>query len=693
MATREVPLDMVRNIGFAAHIDAGKTTTTERVLFYAGRVHRVGEVDEGTATMDWMPQEQERGITITSAATTVEWRDHRFNIIDTPGHVDFTVEVERSLRILDGVITIFDAVGGVQPQSETVWRQANKYGVPRLVFINKMDRIGADFYRVLDNIRARLGVRAIPIQIPIGAEGDFRGIVDLVTMRAFYWEDEEGLEVREADIPEDLAERAAHGHDELVAAVAELESHSHHEEEYLKTGTLSAEHLQHGIRAATIAYKFVPVLCGASRRNKCVQPLMDAIVDYLPSPLDVPPLHAEHPKTHEVIEILAADDQPFVALAFKVMTDPYVGRLTYFRVYSGTVKSGQTVFNSTRKKRERINRLVRMHANRSEELEHAHTGDIVAAAGLAHARTGDTLATEDLPVLLESIHFPEPVISMKLEPKTKADGDKLAEALDRLAHEDPTFTMRNDQETGELLVSGMGELHLEVIVTRLLQEFKVAANMGRPLVAYRETVTAIARGESRYVKQTGGHGQYGHAILEVGPHSGDEFIFENKSSGNDVPKQFVRAVEKGVRNAMSTGPVAGYPLTHVKVTLTGGSWHDVDSSDLAFEIAGSQAFRDAVARARPVLLEPVMKLEVIVPEAHLGETIADLNKRRAEILETHPEPGHSRAILAQAPLAELFGYATVLRSLTQGRGTYTMEPALYVEVPKQLSETLVARAN
>jgi elongation factor G len=685
---RDFPLDKTRNIGIAAHIDAGKTTTTERVLFYTGKVHRMGEVDEGAATMDWMPQEQERGITITSAATTCCWRDHRINIIDTPGHVDFTVEVERSLRVLDGVVAIFCAVGGVQPQSETVWRQANKYRVPRIAYVNKMDRAGAGFHRVLHAMRQRLGCRAVAVQLPIGSEAEFEGVIDLIRMRALYYPDELGVTVAEREVPPQLMERAQRFREAMLEAAAESDEDLM--ERYVDGKELDPEQIRAGLRAGTLRYNMVPVLCGASLRNKAVQPLIDAIVDYLPSPLDVPEVQGLDPTSGLTVTRAASDTEPFAALAFKIRSDPYVGRLTYFRVYSGSLKKGQQVFNANQGRRERVGRILRMHANRREDLSEIFAGDIVAAVGLGNVTTGDTLCDERHPIVLESIHFPEPVISIAIEPRTQADRDRLTEALARLTGEDPTFRLRVDQDTGQTIVSGMGELHLEIIVDRLLREFNVAANVGRPQVAYREALTAPAEGEGRFVRQTGGRGQYGHVVLRVEPSAAGGVEFDNKIAAGAIPREFVPAIEQGVRGAMEGGVLAGYPITDIKVTLLGGSYHEVDSSDIAFEIAGSMAFRDAAARARPVLMEPVMKVEVVVAEDRLGDVIGDLNSRRADIVGMEPSVGGTQTIRALVPLAEMFGYATALRSLTQGRATYTMEPSHYQEVPAPIADQLLA---
>jgi elongation factor G len=684
---RDRALENLRNIGIMAHIDAGKTTTTERILFYTGRVHRLGEVHEGTATMDWMQQEQERGITITSAATTAFWRDHRINIIDTPGHVDFTVEVERSLRVLDGAIAVFAAKEGVEPQSETVWRQADRYGVPRIAYVNKMDAVGADFFAVVRQMEERLGARPVPVQLPIGNEDTFRGMVDLVRMKAVYYLDDLGTRSEETDIPEDMLEAAAEWREKLLEAAAEADDALM--ERYLEGEELQEEEIRQALRRGTVQNRITPVLCGSSYKNKGVQLLLDAVVDYLPSPLDIPPVKGTVPgREDEVIVRHASDDEPFSALAFKIMSDPYVGKLCFFRVYSGTLSAGSYIYNSTKGKKERIGRLLRMHANHREEIEGVRTGDIAAAVGLKDTTTGDTLCDENAPILLESMHFPDPVISVAIEPKTKADQDKMGISLSRLAEEDPTFRMHTDPETGQTIISGMGELHLEIIVDRLLREFKVAANVGRPQVAYKETITEPARAEGRYIRQTGGRGQYGHVWLELEPlPRGTGFQFENKIVGGVVPREYVPAVEAGVREAMEGGVVAGYPLVDLKVTLVDGSYHEVDSSEMAFKIAGSMALKSGAQKARPVLLEPVMKVEVVVPEEYMGDVIGDLNARRGHI-EGMEARGNAQVVRGFVPLAEMFGYATDLRSRTQGRGTYTMQFSHYQEVPKTIAEAV-----
>ncbi len=683
---RTYPLERVRNIGIMAHIDAGKTTTTERILFYTGRVHRMGEVHEGAATMDWMVQEQERGITITSAATTCFWRDVRVNIIDTPGHVDFTVEVERSLRVLDGAVAVFDAKGGVEPQSETVWRQADRYRVPRIAYVNKMDIVGADFFRTMDMMVERLGARPVAVQLPIGTEDQFRGIVDLVRMRALFYEDDLGQRVDERDIPEDLLELAQEHRHKLVEAAVEFDEE--YLERYLEGEEMSAEELVLGLRKGTVQSQITPVLCGSSYRNKGVQPLLDAIVDYLPSPLDVPPVQGTVPGSEEALTRLSSDDEPFAALAFKIMTDPYVGKLAFFRVYSGRLQAGSYVYNSTKGKRERIGRILQMHANHREEIQEVTAGDIAAAVGLRDTSTGDTLCLEDQPIVLEAMTFPEPVISVAIEPKTKADQDKMGASLAKLAEEDPTFRMHTDPESAQTIISGMGELHLEIIVDRLLREFKVAANVGKPQVAFRETLRREVEVEGRFVRQTGGHGQYGHIWLRISPlEPGGGFVFENKIVGGVVPKEYVPAVEAGVREAMETGVLAGYPVVDVKVQAFDGSYHEVDSSEMAFKIAGSMAFKDGARKAGPTLLEPIMKVEVTVPEEYMGDVIGDLNGRRGHI-EGLEARGNAQVIRGFVPLAEMFGYATDLRSRTQGRGVYTMQFDHYDEVPKNVAEEI-----
>ncbi len=688
---RDYPLERIRNIGISAHIDAGKTTTTERILFYTGRVHRMGEVHEGAATMDWMVQEQERGITITSAATTCHWRDHRINIIDTPGHVDFTVEVERSLRVLDGVVAIFCAKGGVEPQSETVWRQADRYRVPRIAFVNKMDIVGADFFRVLGMIKERLGANPVAVQIPIGAEDSFRGMVDLVTGRAIVYRDELGTEMERAEVPAEMAAQVSEYRERLLEAVAEVDDSLMLK--YLDGQEITPEEIRDALRRGTLAFKLVPVLCGAAYRNKGVQPLLDAVVDYLPSPLDVPPVQGTDPQTGDPAERRASDDEPFCALAFKIMSDPFVGKLTYLRVYSGVLQSGTYVLNARKGRKERVSRLLQMHANHRQEVEEARTGDIVAVVGLKETVTGDTLCEEARPIVLEAMQFPEPVISVAIEPKTQADQDKLGESLSRLAEEDPTFRVHTDQETGQTIISGMGELHLEIIVDRLMREFKVQANVGKPQVAYRETIRSSTRAEGKYIRQTGGRGQYGHVWLELEPlERGKGFEFLNKIVGGVVPKEYVPAIEAGVREAMENGVLAGYPVVDVRVTLYDGSYHEVDSSEMAFKIAASMGFKEGANRADPVLLEPIMKVEVVVPEDNMGDVMGDLQARRGRI-EGMELRGNLRAVQALVPLAEMFGYATDLRSRTQGRGTYTMQFERYEEVPRHVAEEIVSKAQ
>ena len=685
--TAQTSLDNIRNIGIIAHIDAGKTTTTERILFYTGRTHRLGEVDEGSATMDWMIQERERGITITSAATTCQWRGHSINIIDTPGHVDFTAEVERSLRVLDGTVVILSAVEGVQPQSETVWRQADRYGVPRIVFINKMDRTGADFYRTLGMMKDRLDAKAVPLQIPIGAEDGFEGVVDLVAMKAIVYADDLGTRSDETEIPANLKQLAEEHRGHLVEAAAELDDHL--TEKYLEGTPLTEDEILGAIRRGTIAAKINPVLCGTAFRNKGVQPLLDAVVNFLPSPLDVPPVEGQNPKS-DTKETRPADPKaPFCALAFKIVTDPYVGKLTYFRVYSGTLASGSYVYNATRDRRERVSRLLQMHANHREDIESVSAGNVVAAVGLKDTTTGDTLCDESKPIVLESIKFPEPVIAVAVEPKTRADEEKLSASLAKLAEEDPTFKVKFDPETAQTIISGMGELHLEIITDRLLREFKVEANVGRPQVAYRETIRRATKAEGRYIRQTGGRGQYGHCWLEVEPlprGTGIEFV--DKITGGRIPREYIPAVESGVREATESGVLAAYPVVDVRATLVDGSYHEVDSSEMAFKIAGSMAFKAAVQHSNPVLLEPVMKVEVTTPDQYMGDVIGDLSARRGRI-SAMEQRGGLRIVAAEVPLAEMFGYATQLRSNTQGRATYTMEFSHYEEVPNSIAETLV----
>jgi elongation factor G len=675
-----------------AHIDAGKTTTTERILYYTGRSYKIGEVHEGTATMDWMVQEQERGITITSAATTCFWKDCRVNIIDTPGHVDFTVEVERSLRVLDGAVAILDAVAGVEPQTETVWRQADKYRVPRIIYVNKMDRTGADFFRSVEMIRSRLGATPVVVQLPLGAEDGFRGLIDLIDEVALVWPEEDaklGQDYERVPIPAEYAAQVREYREHLVEALADVDESLM--ERYLEDARIPPEDLRAAVRASTLAMKHVPVICGASFKNKGVQPLLDAVVDYLPSPLDIPPMQGINPETREPEVRLAADTEPFTALAFKLMNDPFVGQLTFLRVYGGTLASGSHVYNSTQQKKERVGRLLRMHANKREEIESVGAGDIAAVVGLKFARTGDTLCDANRPIVLEAMDFPEPVISVAIEPKTKADDEKLSLSLGRLALEDPTFKVSSDTETGQTLISGMGELHLEIIVDRLLREFKVEANVGRPEVAYRETIRRKAEARGRFVRQTGGRGQYGDVEIEVEPaESGKGFVFENKIVGGSIPREYIPAVEKGMREASESGVLAGYPMVDVQVSLLDGSYHEVDSSEMAFKIAGSMAFKDAVKKAKPVLLEPIMQVEVVTPEEYMGAVHGDLASRRGRIASMEAR-GSSQVIRANVPLATMFGYATDLRSATQGRATYTMQFARYEEVPTSLAEEIMAK--
>ena len=689
---RTTPLDRYRNIGIMAHIDAGKTTTTERILYYTGRSYKLGEVHEGTATMDWMVQEQERGITITSAATTCFWRDCRINIIDTPGHVDFTVEVERSLRVLDGAVAILDAVSGVEPQTETVWRQADKYRVPRLVYVNKMDRIGADYYRCLDMLKDRLGAHPVPVQIPIGREDQYRGLVDLIEQVALVWDENDetlGKEYKKVGIPTDLLEQVKEYRERMIEALAEVDEHLL--EKYVASEPIGADEIRAAVRKGAIAMKLFPVICGASFKNKGVQPLLDAVIDYLPSPLDIPPMQGVHPETKAVEERKAADDQPFAALAFKIMSDQHVGQLVFLRVYSGTLEAGSGVYNSTKDKKERIGRLLRMHANKKEEVEAVAAGDIAAAIGLKLTTTGDTLCDPDRPIVLEAMTFPEPVIAVAIEPKTRADEEKLGVALSRLALEDPTFRVTSEEETAQTLIHGMGELHLEIIVDRLLREFKVEANVGKPQVAYRETVRKLAEAHGRYVRQTGGRGQYGDVYLEVEPNEpGQGFEFENKIVGGSIPREFIPAVEKGIREALDTGVLAGYPIVDVRVRLTDGSYHEVDSSEMAFKIAASMGFKEACRKAKAVLLEPVMAVEVVTPEEYMGAVVGDLNSRRGRIISMEAR-GSSQVIRANVPLALMFGYVTDLRSMTQGRATSTMQFARYEEVPAAVAEEIMAK--
>ncbi|NLM44485.1 MAG: elongation factor G [Clostridiales bacterium] len=686
---RQFPLENIRNIGIMAHIDAGKTTTTERILYYTGRTHKMGETHEGSATMDWMEQEQERGITITSAATTAQWKGHRINIIDTPGHVDFTVEVERSLRVLDGSVAVFCAKGGVEPQSETVWRQADKYNVPRLAYINKMDIMGADFFKVVDMIKERLKANAVPIQIPIGKESDFIGIIDLVTMKAEIYKDDMGVEIEEVDIPEEMMDLAHEYREKLIEAASDNDEELMMK--YLEGEEVSVEELKTAIRKGTLAVNMIPVLCGSSYKNKGVQLVLDAIVDYLPSPLDIPPVEGTNIEGSEKLIRKADDNEPFSALAFKIMVDPYVGKLVFFRVYSGKIESGSYIYNSTKGKRERLGRIVLMHANHREDVKEVHTGDIAAAVGLKDISTGDTLCLEDSPIILENMQFPEPVINVAIEPKTKAGQDKMAIALAKLAEEDPTFKTYTDNETGQTIIAGMGELHLEVLVDRMLREYKVEANIGKPQVAYKETIRRKVQAEGKFIRQSGGKGQYGHVWLEVEPKEpGTGFEFVNKIVGGVIPKEYIPAVQNGVEEAMINGILGGYNVIDVKVTLYDGSYHEVDSSEMAFKIAASMAFKEAMKKANPVLLEPIMKVEVTVPEEYMGDVIGDINSRRGKIEGMEARMG-AQVIKSYVPLAEMFGYATDLRSKTQGRGVYSMEMSHFEEIPKNIAEKVLAR--
>ena len=692
MSQRPYPLEDVRNIGIMAHIDAGKTTTTERILYYTGRTYKLGEVHEGAAVMDWMEQEQERGITITSAATTCQWRDAWINIIDTPGHVDFTVEVERSLRVLDGAVAVFDGVAGVEPQTETVWRQADKYEVPRISFINKMDRVGADFLAGVDSMKERLGANPVVIQLPIGSEAEFVGVVDLVRMKALVWKDEDlGANWDEIEIPDDLIAQAKEYQLYLMEAVAEIDDRLL--TRYIEEGFLGEEDLKEGIRIGTINLEFTPVLCGSAFKNKGVQPLLDAVVDYLPSPMDLPPLQGFKPgHEDETMERKPNDDEPFSAIAFKIMSDPYVGKLTYFRVYSGTVDKGDTVMNSTRGKKERFGRLLRMHAASQEDIDAVFTGDIVAAIGMKATRTGDTLCAIDSPIVLESMTFPEPVISVAIEPKTKSDQEKLGEALQRLSEEDPTFVVHSDEETGQTIIAGMGELHLDVLVDRMVREFHVGANVGRPQVAYRETIKkAVEKIDGKYIKQSGGRGQYGHAVINLEPAKpGEGFEFIDKIRGGRVPREYIPAVEKGIRDALESGVLAGYPLVDLRATLVDGSFHNVDSNEMSFRIAGSIALQEAARRAGIKLLEPVMEIEVVTPEDYMGDVIGDISSRRGKV-ESMDHRGNGRVVTALVPLSEMFGYATDLRSQTQGRAAFSMQFHSYQEVPSNIAEEIVKK--
>jgi len=688
---RLVPLEKVRNIGIMAHIDAGKTTTTERILFYTGRTHKIGEVHEGAATMDWMVQEQERGITITSAATTCQWKGHTINIIDTPGHVDFTVEVERSLRVLDGAVAVFCAKGGVEPQSETVWRQADKYGVPRIAYVNKMDIMGADFFNVIQMMKDRLGAKPVPIQLPIGKEDTFKGVVDLIRNEAIIYTDDLGTKAEETEIPEELKELAEEYRTNLIEAVAESDEELMMK--YLEGEEFTIEEIKAGLRKATIAGEIVPVCCGSSYKNKGVQPLLDAVVEFLPSPIDIPSVKGINPDSGEEDERHASDDEPLSALAFKIMADPFVGKLVFTRVYSGVLTAGTYVLNSTKGKKERIGRLVKMHANHREEVEEIRAGDIGAVVGLKDVTTGDTLCDPDKPIILEKMEFPEPVISVAIEPKTKAGQEKLALSLQKLAEEDPSFRTYTDQETGQTIIAGMGELHLEIIVDRLQREFKVECNVGKPQVAYKETIRKAVKAEGKFVRQSGGRGQYGHCWIELIPQErGKGYEFVNNIVGGVIPKEYIPAVDAGIQEAMTSGVVAGYPVIDCKVVLFDGSYHEVDSSEMAFKIAGSMAFKNAMQKADPVLLEPIMKVEVVVPEEYMGDVMGDINSRRGRIEGMEPRNG-AQVIRAYVPLAEMFGYATTLRSRTQGRGTYVMQFATYEEVPASIQAQIVGERN
>jgi elongation factor G len=690
-ATTAIPLERTRNIGIIAHIDAGKTTVTERILFYTKKIYKIGEVHEGAATMDWMEQEQERGITITAAATTCFWADHRINLIDTPGHVDFTVEVERSLRVLDGAVVVFDGVAGVEPQSETVWRQADRYRVPRFCFVNKLDRTGADYWRVVEMIKDRLGANAVPLQVPIGLEDQFRGVIDLINMKAITYGNDLGDQIEVGDIPDELRPEAEQWREKMVEALADHDDDIAHK--YLEGEEIGADQLRAALRASTLEYKIVPVLCGSALKNKGIQPMLDAVIDFLPSPLDVPPVTGQDPRSGEESVRHTDPNEPFAALAFKIAADPFVGKLAFFRVYSGTLKTGSYVYNSTKGTKERVGRLLQLHANHREEIESVSAGDIAAAVGLKNTTTGDTLCAEDKPIVLESISFPEPVIELAVEPKTKADQDKMSIALQRLAEEDPTFRVSTDEESAQTRIAGMGELHLEVIVDRMLREFKVQANVGRPQVSYREAIRKQAKGEGRFVRQTGGKGQYGHAVLDIEPlERGAGVEFESKIVGGAVPREYWKAIEQGIREALAGGIVAGYPMIDLKATLIDGSYHEVDSSEMAFKIAGSMAIKDGAAKADAAILEPVMKVDVTTPEEFMGDVIGNLNAKRGHI-EGIDEHGTSRVVRALVPLAEMFGYATELRSMTQGRATYSMEFSRYSEVPSSIANELIAKSK
>jgi elongation factor G len=687
---RQSPLKDTRNIGIMAHIDAGKTTTTERILYYTGVNYKIGEVHEGTATMDWMVQEQERGITITSAATTCFWKKHRVNIIDTPGHVDFTAEVERSLRVLDGAVAVFDSVAGVEPQSETVWRQADHYRVPRIAFINKMDRVGADFDRTVSMMRTRLAANPVVIQLPWGREDQFKGIIDLLEMKGIFYRDETmGADYELVDIPEEYLDAAHKMREQMVEAISETDDQLL--EKYLSGEAVSNDELKAALRRATISNQVQPVICGSAFKNKGVQPLLDAVIDYLPSPLDIPPMEGLDPHTEKPVTRHADDSEPFSALVFKIMSDPFVGQLVFFRVYSGHIESGQAVLGSKKSSNERIGRLLKMHANKREEISEVWAGDIAAAVGLKNVTTGDTICDPKHPVVLEAMNFPEPVIAVSIEPKTKADQEKLGMALGKLMQEDPTFRVHTDKDTGQTLIEGMGELHLEIIVDRLVREFNVGANVGKPQVAYKETITVEAEGDGRFVRQTGGRGQYGHAKIRMRPTTEADYIFNNKIIGGSIPKEFIKPIDQGIKEALETGPLAGFPCTGVEVDLYDGSYHDVDSSEIAFKIAGSMAFQDACKRARPVLMEPIMAVEVVTPEEYMGEIIGDITSRRGRV-QSMEARGNAQVIACKVPLSEMFGYATDLRSLSQGRANYTMQFAAYEQAPKSVSEEVVAKA-
>jgi elongation factor G len=690
-AAAAYPLERTRNIGIIAHIDAGKTTVTERILFYTKKIYKIGEVHEGAATMDWMEQEQERGITITAAATTCFWADHRINLIDTPGHVDFTVEVERSLRVLDGAVVVFDGVAGVEPQSETVWRQADRYNVPRFCFVNKLDRTGADFWRVVDMIKDRLGANAVPLQVPIGAESTFRGVVDLINMKAITYGNDLGDQIEVGEIPAEVVDVANEWREKMIESLADIDDAIAHK--YLEGEEIGADEIRGAIRAGTLGARIIPVLTGSALKNTGIQPMLDAVIDFLPSPLDVPPVSGLDPRSGDAVVRHTDPAEPFAALAFKIAADPYVGKLAFFRVYSGTLKTGSYIYNSSKGHKERIGRILQMHANHREEIESVGAGDIAAAVGLKNTFTGDTLSDESKPIVLEAITFPEPVIELAVEPKTKADQDKMSIALQRLAEEDPTFRVSTDEESGQTRIAGMGELHLEVLVDRMLREFKVQANVGRPQVSYREAVRKPVKAEGRFVRQTGGKGQYGHAVIQMEPlERGAGFEFESKIVGGAVPREFWKPIEQGIREALQGGVVAGYPVIDVKATLVDGSYHEVDSSEMAFKIAGSMAAKNGVAKADPAILEPVMRVDVTTPEDFMGDVIGDLNSKRGHI-DGIDEHGTSRVIRAQVPLAEMFGYATELRSMTQGRATYSMEFSRYAEVPTNLANELIAKSK